>query len=512
MLRSLRQGRWLPWVAGTTLLLLVAVVAAVSSVRGGDVFNEDVPFRLRPPPAPLETPAAGRRGRQFSWAFYGYDKSRTRYLPARRDLGPPYRLRWAFRNTVLLEFPPALGGRSAFLLRNNASLYAISRRTGRRRWKRHLGSLSASAPAYAYKKVFVTILKRFRTSKGGRVVAVRARNGSTRWSRKLPSRSESSPIVHRGKLFFGTEDGTVYALRTRDGAVVWRYRADGAVKGGPTLDERRRRLYFGDYAGAVHALRVADGRRVWRAKVSSGPLGLGRGAFYSTPAVAYGRVYIGNTNGGVYSFDEDTGRLAWRKHTGAYVYSSPAVAHVPRGRPTVYVGSYDGRLYALDARTGRPRWSLEAEGRISGSPVVVGGLVWYSTLARTTAAVGARTGRRVYLTHRGAFNPVVSDGRAIFLVGYSSLFALEPERYLPEERDGATGRPAAPLPPALSGPPRARVAVPSPPSPLLPSPPPASLPRPNPFAFDDPQGIPDAARWAFPALSAVTRAPVSPPP
>ncbi|MEA2272865.1 MAG: hypothetical protein QOI98_1573 [Solirubrobacteraceae bacterium] len=408
------------------MLLLVAVVAALSSVRGGDVFNADVPFRLRPPPAPPKTPTTGHRKGRFTWALFGYGKSRTRYLPVTRDLGPPYDQRWAFRGSVLLEFPPILGSHSVYLLRNNGSLYAFGRRTGRLHWRRRLGSLSASSPAYAHNTVFVTILKRFRGSKGGRIVAIAADDGHTRWSRRLGSRSESSPLVDRGKVYFGTEDGSVYAVSAHDGSVLWRYRADGAVKGGLTFDEERRRLYFGDYGGGVHAIRARNGQRVWHAKTHSGPLGLGSGSFYSTAAVAYGRVYLGNTNGNVYSYDEDTGRLAWRKRTGNYVYSSPAVAQVPRGRPTVYVGSYDGRLYALDARTGRVRWSRRAEGRISGSPVVIGGLVWYSTLARTTAAVGARTGRRVYFTHRGGFNPAVSDGQSIYLVGYSSLFALQP--------------------------------------------------------------------------------------
>ena len=56
------------------------------------------------------------------------------------------------------------------------------------------------------------------------------------------------------------------------------------MKGGLTFDERRRRLYFGDYGGRVHAIRSRNGQRVWTAKTRSGPLGLGRGSFYSTPA------------------------------------------------------------------------------------------------------------------------------------------------------------------------------------------------------------------------------------
>ena len=200
------------------------------------------------------------------------------------------------------------------------------------------------------------------------MIALDVKNGRVRWSRKLPSRAESSPLVASGRVYFGTEDGTVYALRARDGAVRWRYKADGAVKGGLALDQGR--LFFGDYGGRVHAIRQRDGSQIWETSSAGSAFGLKAGRFYSTPAAAYGRVYIGSLDGFVYSFAASNGKLAWRHKTGNYVYSSPAVASVPGAGPTVYIGSYDGRLYAFDARSGRVRWAHDAGGKISGAPVV----------------------------------------------------------------------------------------------------------------------------------------------
>ena len=197
----------------------------------------------------------------------------------------------------------------------------------------------------------MTLLQRFRGSKGGRVAAVDAIDGRTRWSRKLPSRSESSPIVDSGRVYFGSEDGTVYSLRTSDGQVRWRMKADGAVKGALALADGK--LFFGDYGGKVHAIRQSDGGKVWEKGSGGGVLGIGGGNFYSSAAVAYGRVYIGSTSGAVYSFSAKNGALAWRHSTGGYVYASPAVGPGPGGRPTVFIGSYDGRFYALDARVGQ---------------------------------------------------------------------------------------------------------------------------------------------------------------
>ena len=102
---------------------------------------------------------------------------------------------------------------------------------------------------------------------------------------------------------------------------------------------------------------------------------------------------------------------------------------MPGGKPTVYVGSYDGNFYALDARTGNVRWKYKRRaGKISGAATVVGDIVYFATCSRArTTGLGARTGRKVFRFGRGGFNPVITDGRNLFLTGYSSLTQLTPK-------------------------------------------------------------------------------------
>src|SRR4051794_9726377 len=434
MTRFPRPHGWLQWVAVTAVVLVIAVgIAAVVILTGGpgDVSHPDVEFTA-PPTTTQQQPAQPKSVRDpgFEWPFYGYDQQRTRYLPLRRPIHPPYRQVWVYKSGALLEFPPVLTARSMFLLKDNGQLVAIGRRSAHVRWGRKLGHLAASSPAISGSSVYCVILERGRGIKAGRVVALNVGSGRTRWSHRLPSRAESSPLVVGKTLYFGTENGTVYALRTSDGSVKWRYRASGAVKGGVAMDYRGR-LFFGDYSGHLTSVRASDGHKLWRVSTSGARYGLSSGQFYATPAVAYGRVYIGNTDGFVYSFASSTGKLAWRIRTGGYVYGSAAVAQVPGGRPTVYVGSYDRRFYALDARSGRKLWVANAHGRVSGGAVVIGDTVWFSTLERQTRALGARTGNLLWKINRGQFNPVVSDGERFYLVGHSGITALEPKRSQP---------------------------------------------------------------------------------
>lgn len=445
MVSRLRGKRWLRWAGLVVALLVVAavVVVVLATRRQGDVSNPAVEFRQ----AQTQAPAPVRQGHPanpfddgFEWPVFGYTKNRTHVLELANPLRPPFKRAWAVHGSTLIEFSPVLCKRSVYLLKNNGALYKISRLTGQVKWKLKLGDLAAASPACSHGAVYAVLLNGKNTNRG-RAVAVAQRNGAVIWSRPLPSRSESSPLLDHGRLYFGSQNGTVYALRAADGAVRWTFHAAGAVKGALALDGGR--LYFGDYSGNVYSLRRSNGSVVWRTNAAGGgPLG-GGGNFYSSAAVEYGRVYIGNTNGAVYSFAEDSGKLAWRKQTGNYVYSSPAVGQVGGGPPTVWIGSYNGTFYALNARDGSVRWSRDLGGKLSGSPVVIGDLVFVSAVnLRQSWALGANTGQTLWLTHRGAFNPAISDGKRIYFNGYSTLFGLDPRG----ANYGTTTRTARPKP------------------------------------------------------------------
>ena len=154
------------------------------------------------------------------------------------------------------------------------------------------------------------------------------------------------------------------------------------------------------------------------------------GAFYSTPAVAFGRVYAGNNDHRVYSFDAATGQIAWSFSTGGYVYSGPVVARTRHTGPTVYIGSFDGNIYALNARSGEPRWTRSAGGSVIGSLSAVGNIVYAAEFTNgSTNGYAMKTGRQVFHYKTGTYTPVISDGRRIYLVGYSSINALQPYKY-----------------------------------------------------------------------------------
>ena len=414
-------------VAAATIFLLLAAGAAAAYFvvlkQPGDISNPDVPFlapQATPGPKPGTKP--GTKPVNFRWPNYGYTNDHRRFFDPPQPLHGPWRTKWKHTASALTEFPPAIAQGRIVQLSDDAHLVSMNLETGKRVWDRKLGHLSASSPAIDDDRIYVTLLEGARGSGKGRMVCLRFGDGKVLWSKTLSSRSESSPLVDSGRVYFGSEGGTVYALDAKSGKQDWTYGASRPVKGSPTLSDGI--LYFGAYGGSVYAVRARDGAKVWTSGAGHGLLRSGN--FYATAAVAFGRVYIGATDGRAYSFSAKDGRVAWAHQTGRYVYSSAAVAVVPGRGPMVYFGSYDGTFYALDAQSGKVRWTFRSGGRISGSPTIIGDTVYFSDLGRAmTYGLRTSNGKLVFRWQAGAYDPVISDGRRLYLTTRHSLTALE---------------------------------------------------------------------------------------
>ena len=406
-----RWWRENPGAVGATIVVAVALVGVVGYLalkRPGDVSDPNAAFD-----ASAEQQDTTR---EFNWPMYGFNPERTRFLPAAL-VQPPFRVKWRFNAKKLVEYSPIAVDDTLYGINNNGEAFALNKQTGRPRWRRQIAIRNASAPAYFNGRLY------FANLEPGQVQALDADTGRTLWRRSLPGRTESSPVVVRGKVLVGCECGTLYALGPRSGRVLWETDIGGAIKGGPAVDNGI--AYVGAYGGTVAAVRVAGGRVKWSSGSQDAGLS-GTGNFYATPTVAFGRVYIGNTDGRVYSFEKETGDLAWSQSTGDFVYAAAVAADTTDTPPTVYVGSYDGSFYAFDARSGDVRWEQEAGGGVSGAASLIGHTVYVANLAKTrTIGFNIQNGKRVFAFRDGAYNPIISDGRLLFLTGRKQIYALK---------------------------------------------------------------------------------------
>lgn len=396
--------------AGAVAILVIAAILGYNHFkRPGDVLNAGASFD------PVE--AKPTRG-ATDWPTYGLSNSKTRYLP-RTGLRPPLKSRWEFVSGALMEFSPIIVRGRVFGVNNAGLAFSLEAKTGKVNWKRRIGNLNASSPAFSRGRLFMVSLE------PGEIQALDADNGREIWRRDLPGRSESSPVVEDGKVVFGCECGTLYALDETTGKTIWQRGVGSPIKGGPAIAGGV--VYAGDYGGTLSAVNLDDGSIKWQS--SSQGLSLGRaGSFYATPAVAFDRIYMGSKDGRMYSFEAGTGKLAWSHTIGSEIYASVAVADTPAAPPTVYFGGLDGKVYALDAKDGSERWVENAGGSVIGAGAVIGQVFYVSNISkRATAGFSTKTGKRVFGDDFGAYNSAISDGEQIYFSSYGGVVAMKPK-------------------------------------------------------------------------------------
>ena len=151
---------------------------------------------------------------------------------------------------------PSVSGDLVFVGSRDAHLYAVDRRSGRQRWSvahkidymkgEPAVSWVLGSPAFSEGRVFVG------SSDGRFFHAVRSDTGEEVWRFKTPKNVLSSAALSGGQLFFGGEEGHLFALDAATGTERWRFRTGGAVISSPAV--RDAVVYVGSDDGRLYAL------------------------------------------------------------------------------------------------------------------------------------------------------------------------------------------------------------------------------------------------------------------
>ena len=232
------------------------------------------------------------------------------------------------------------------------------------------------------------------------------------------------PMFHGGPDLRGAVAGRLPdALR-----VTWTFKTEGPVVGGAAVRSGRVFVGSGDYH--LYALRLADGRKRWslatEGEIKATPLVLP-----NRPPASGETVYVGSTDGRLYAIDAQTGRLRWRYETDDQIAGSASALELQADptagesaaatRTVVLVASYDASLHAVDAETGRGLWRVETGNWINGAPALVPPtapdappLAVFGGCDGLLHFVDAAAGREVGTVDAGAYvaaSPAVAEGR-----------------------------------------------------------------------------------------------------
>lgn len=232
---------------------------------------------------------------------------------------------------------------------------------------------SRLSPAVAYGKVFAA-------DREGFIAAFDPENGDQIWEQRVSRKSRESKLLNLYGLFagqisaklsggltvayetvfFGTEDGVVYALDEATGEVKWQTQVPSEVVAAPSIDSGI--VVVNTVSGVLVGLDAESGEIKWQNESDVPPLTL-RGI--SAPTAAAGGAIVGLANGRLRVAILESGLTAWEqviaKPSGATelerivdVDSKPLVFGA-----SVYVISYGGTLSAVELRSGNVVWSRE---------------------------------------------------------------------------------------------------------------------------------------------------------
>ncbi|HVO88409.1 MAG TPA: PQQ-binding-like beta-propeller repeat protein [Casimicrobiaceae bacterium] len=264
-----------------------------------------------------------------------------------------------------------------------------------------------------------------------------------KWTFPTGDRIVSSPVYRDGTLYFGGDDGYVYAVGAIDGRQRWKHKTGGPVASTPAIAGDL--LYVVSYDGKLYALDVRSGVPRWIFRTQGERRFEAKGlhgfqprnqtiadpydVFLSSPVVADEAVFFGSGDGNVYALDARSGALRWTFRTGDVVHASPAYAD-----GVLFFGSWDSYFYAVDVRTGMEKWRFHggedplAHNQVGfqSSPAVVNGVVYVGCRDSNLYAIDATTGKeRWRFNNSGSWvitSPAVTSDKVVFATSDSSLY------------------------------------------------------------------------------------------
>lgn len=233
----------------------------------------------------------------------------------------------------------------------------------------------------------------------GTFYALGSTNGSVKWSYKIlfgasGKRIYSSPAAYQNTIFFGAYDGNLYALDAITGKKKWVFFDADWVGSSPCVAEDLGLIFIGlefgllKKKGGIAAVSVLTGKLIWNFYEMDG-------LTHASPAYSkkFNVVVCGCNNKKIYCFDAKKGDLKWVFETKGEVKYG---AMFDEKKGVVYVGSMDGCVYKIDIKSGELLMTFKTEAGIYSTPVFTEQLLVVGSLDKKIYCWNNETGQIVW--------------------------------------------------------------------------------------------------------------------
>ena len=223
---------------------------------------------------------------------------------------------------------------------------------------------------------------------------------------------QSKPTAYRGKLYFGTPSGFLFAVDAASGREVWRFEMGAAISVGPACADGK--IYGGQQGGErfFYCIDAETGALVWKQTLPGGWV-------WGSATVEDGMVYVPTVSGHAICLDGNTGHIIWMYPTAKSIPAEPAIEG-----DLIYFGSWSNSLYAFDKRTGEVVWKQNSISLDSGTLIAHRGRVYVPNHDNIFSSFDAKAGNLICPGNldrdaKGEYSnfnasPAFHEGRAFF--------------------------------------------------------------------------------------------------
>ena len=295
----------------------------------------------------------------------------------------------------------------------------------------------AAAPVVAGGKLYVI-------DADARVIAFDAKTGTRSWSTQMPSEGNGRSLFGGGvsvlenRLYVATGVGDVGALDAATGAVLWKKRPGGPLRGSPTLANGH--VYVMSQDNQVFALDQQTGETQWSDAGTAQATGVFGAA---APAAAQGTVIAGFSSGELTAYRYENGRDLWGDALSRTNISTSVAALtdidadpvIDRGR--VFAIGQGGRMASYELVSGQRLWEINVAG--ISTPAVIDEWVFVVTDDARLLCIARTTGKIRWISQlkrwedmkdkKGAVRwtgPVAAGGRLILVSTDGDLVYVNP--------------------------------------------------------------------------------------